>query len=99
VRALSDTTQLLATPPAHALEIFAAIGLLIPSAMAVAAVGLAILSIAMFPANVRAASRNVTIGGTAATPWPLRLLLQVVFITALLVAAFPEIVAAWWPPA
>lgn len=81
------------------LEILAAVGLLIPSTTAAAAVGLVALLIAMFPANVRAASRNLTIGGTAATPWPLRLLLQIVFIAALLVAAFPEIVAVWSAPA
>jgi hypothetical protein len=42
----------------------------------------------MFPANVRAARQNLTLGGKAATPLPLRALLQTVFIAALLAAGF-----------
>jgi hypothetical protein len=41
----------------------------------------------MFPANVRAARHDLTLGGKTATTLPLRTLLQVIFIAALLVAA------------
>jgi hypothetical protein len=44
----------------------------------------------MFPANVRAACEHLRIGTSPATPLPLRTLLQVVFITALLAAGFPR---------
>lgn len=43
---------------------------------------------AMFSANVRAARHNLTIGGKTATALPLRTLIQVVFIAALLAAGF-----------
>ena len=71
------------------LEIFGALGLLIPMTAAAAAVCLALLLLALFPANVRAARENLTIGGRPATPLPLRALLQLVFISALIIAAFP----------
>lgn len=70
------------------LEILGAIGLLIPATASVASACLAVLLIAMFPANVRAARQNLTIGGTPATALPLRTLLQVLFIAALGVAGF-----------
>jgi uncharacterized membrane protein len=54
----------------------------------VAAVCLAVLLVALFPANVRAAREDLTIGGRPATPLPLRALLQLVFISALMVAGF-----------
>jgi uncharacterized membrane protein len=70
------------------LEILGAIGLLIPKTATAAAVCLTILLIAMFPANVRAALENLSISGRPATPLTLRTLLQVVFISALLLAGF-----------
>ena len=70
------------------LEIAGAIGLLLPSTAPAAAVCLALLLIAMFPANVRAARHNLPIAGTTATPLPLRTLMQVVFIAALCIAGF-----------
>jgi uncharacterized membrane protein len=51
---------------------------------------LALLLIALIPANVRSARENLTIGGRPATPLPLRALLQLVFISALIVPGFPE---------
>src|SRR5262249_46843049 len=73
------------------LEILGAVGLLIPAIAPVAAACLAMLLIAMFPANIRAAHQGLTIGGRPATPLPLRTLLQLVFIATVLVAGFPDI--------
>jgi len=73
------------------LEILGAVGLLIPAIAPVAAACLATLLIALFPANIRAARKRLTIGGRQATPLPLRTLLQLVFLAALLVAGFPGI--------
>ncbi|MGO9008869.1 MAG: hypothetical protein ACLQPN_02115 [Bryobacteraceae bacterium] len=70
-------------------EILGALGLLIPAAAPVAAACLAMLLIALFPANIRAAREGLTIGGRAATALPLRALLQLVFLVAVLVAGFP----------
>jgi uncharacterized membrane protein len=64
------------------LEILGAIGLIIPSLAHYAAFGLALLLIGVFPANVHAARRRLTI---AARPvpdlWP-RTVLQIVFLVA-----------------
>ena len=73
------------------LEILGAVGLLIPAITPIAAAGLAMLLIALFPANIRAARERLTIGGRPATALPLRTLLQVVFLVAVLVAGFPGI--------
>jgi len=72
------------------LEILGAMGLLISGTATAAAVCLAVLLIALFPANVRAAREKLTIGGRPATPLPLRAVLQLVFIGALIVAGFPD---------
>jgi len=72
------------------LEILGAVGLLIPAIAPVAAVCLAMLLIALFPANIRAAREGLTIGGRPATALPLRTLLQLVFITAVIAAGFPD---------
>ena len=70
-------------------EIFGAVGLLIPAMAPVAATCLAMLLIALFPANIRAAREHLTIGGRPVTAWPLRTLLQLVLLAAVLVAGFP----------
>ena len=70
------------------LEILGAVGLLIPVLAPVAAACLAMLLIALFPANIRAAREHLTIGGRPATALPLRALLQLVFLGAVLVAGF-----------
>jgi uncharacterized membrane protein len=72
-----------------ALEILGAVGLLIPAIAPVAAACLAMLLIALFPANIRAARQGLTIGGRRATALPLRTLLQLVFLGAVLAAGFP----------
>ena len=74
------------------LEIIGAAGLLLPATTRAAAACLAALLIAMFPANVRAARHNLRIGHKRATWLPLRTLLQIVFIVALVAAGFPNIV-------
>ena len=71
-------------------EILGAAGLWIPAIAPVASACLALLLIALFPANIRAAREHLTIGGRPATPLPMRALLQLVFIVAVLVAGFPH---------
>lgn len=73
------------------LEILGAVGLLIPAVAPLAAACLAMLLIALFPANIRAAREGLTIGGRPATALPLRTLLQLMFLGAVLVAGFPGI--------
>ena len=63
-------------------EILGAAGLLIPKIAPVAALGLTLLLIALFPANVRAARQAISIGGRPATPLPARTVIQLVFLTA-----------------
>jgi uncharacterized membrane protein len=70
------------------LEIMGAIGLMIPRTAPAAAICLAILLIAMFPANVHAARHGLVIAGKPATRLPLRFALQLVFITVLVAAAW-----------
>ena len=72
-------------------EILGAVGLVIPAIAPVAALCLALLLIALFPANIRAARERLTIGGRPATALPLRALLQLVFLVAVLAAGFPGI--------
>lgn len=69
-------------------EIAGAVGLLIPRVAPWAATGLAILLVAMFPANIHAANAELTIGGAPATPLVPRLLMQIVLFVAVLVAGF-----------
>ena len=70
-----------------ALEILGLIGLLIPALAAYAGVCLALLLVGLFPANVRAATHNLTIAGHRATPLPARAIIQVVFLIATLAVA------------
>jgi uncharacterized membrane protein len=71
------------------LELLGAAGLLLPATAPAAGVCLAVLLIAMFPANARAAREHLKIGEAEATALPLRTVLQIVFIAALVAAAFP----------
>ena len=52
-----------------------------------AATGLALLLVALFPANVHAARAGLTLGGKPVTPIGLRAVLQIVFLTATLAVA------------
>jgi uncharacterized membrane protein len=62
------------------LEIAGAVGLLIPPLRTAAGICLALLFVAMFPANINAALRRVPLRGRPATPLWLRLPMQVLFI-------------------
>ncbi|MBU8894155.1 DoxX family protein [Corallococcus sp. M34] len=64
------------------LEVAGALGLMLQPLASWAALGLSLLMVAMFPANVRAAREHLSIAGTPVMPlWP-RLLLQLGFIAA-----------------
>ncbi|HEX4232489.1 MAG TPA: DoxX family membrane protein [Bryobacteraceae bacterium] len=69
------------------LEIAGAVGLLLPQTARAAAIGLVVLLIALFPANVRAARHGFTILGRPAMSVAVRGAMQAVFIVALLAAA------------
>lgn len=64
------------------LEIAGAVGLLIPRTSRAAAAGLTLMLIAMFPANVYAAQRSLSIAGKPVTPLPQRTAIQVAFVAA-----------------
>jgi uncharacterized membrane protein len=66
------------------LEIAGAIGILFPSTSRIASIGLTLLLLAMFPANVKAARKRLTIGGRPTPTLFIRTLLQVIFIAAVL---------------
>ena len=64
------------------LEVLGAIGLMVPKFASYAALGLAFMLVAVFPANIRAARERLTI---ASRPVPMllpRTLLQIVFLAA-----------------
>jgi uncharacterized membrane protein len=69
-------------------ELAGAVGLLIPRLAPAAATGLALLLVAIFPANVRAAHEAMTIGGQPVMALAPRALLQLVFLGAVLLAGF-----------
>jgi len=66
------------------LEILGALGLLIPMTAPLSAMTLALLLVALFPANIRAAREHLSILGRAAPPLVIRAPIQLIFITALL---------------
>lgn len=68
------------------LEIAGAAGLLFPATSRIASICLAILLAAMFPANVKAARQSLTLGGRPVPKLPVRALLQLIFIAAVLLA-------------
>ncbi|MEU7586964.1 DoxX family membrane protein [Micromonospora sp. NPDC049230] len=70
------------------LELVGAAGLLIPATARLAAAGLGLLMLAMFPANVSAARRRLTLGGRPVTPLGPRTVLQIVFVTTAAVISF-----------
>jgi uncharacterized membrane protein len=63
-------------------ELMGAIGLFVPRTARIAAIGLVLLLLAIFPANVRAARQGIAIAGRPATPLPLRTAIQIVFLIA-----------------
>jgi uncharacterized membrane protein len=68
------------------LEIAGAVGILLPATSRAASICLALLLIAMFPANVKAARERLTIGGRPTPKLLARTLLQLVFLAAVLLA-------------
>ena len=62
------------------LELAGATGLLCKATRSWAAWGLIVLLVAMFPANVSAAKRGVTIRGRSATPLWIRAPMQILFV-------------------
>lgn len=69
------------------LEIAGAIGIMIPAISLYAAIGLVLLLLAMFPANVYAARHELTLSGRPVTPLPVRTLLQLTFLAAVVLAS------------
>ena len=69
------------------LEILGAVGLLIPQVRTAAGTCLALLFVAMFPANINAALGQVPLRGRPATPLWLRVPMQLLFIALALWAA------------
>ncbi len=71
-------------------EIAGGVGLLIPQTSRAAALGLAALLIAVFPANVYMATAGVKLGGFPSQPWMAwaRLPLQAVFLGGVLWSAY-----------
>jgi len=67
------------------LEGVGAIGLLAPATVRLAAICLAILLLAMFPANIHAARKHLTILGRPAPGLLMRGAIQVVFLSALII--------------
>lgn len=70
------------------LELAGAVALLVPATARPAAALLALLMVAMFPANVSAARRKLTLSGRPVTPLGARTVLQVVFLAAAIWIAF-----------
>jgi uncharacterized membrane protein len=70
------------------LEAAGAVGLLVPSLVRPAAIGLAAMLVAMFPANVHAARAGLSVGGRRAMPLALRFPLQVLWMALLTLTAW-----------
>lgn len=70
------------------LEIVGVVGLLMPGTARTACIGLAVMLVAMFPANIRAARERLTIAGQRVPSLPVRGLIQAVFIGTLAAAAW-----------
>ena len=69
-------------------EILGAIGMLWPPVAKAASVGLAVLLVAIFPANVYAAQHQLTIGGRKVPGMFVRTALQIVFFLAVVAAGW-----------
>jgi uncharacterized membrane protein len=70
------------------LEILGTIGLVLPATTRASSICLAVMLVLMFPANMHAARQGLTLRGRKATSLPQRAALQVVFIAALIAAAW-----------
>jgi uncharacterized membrane protein len=67
-----------------ALELLGGLGLALPMTASLAGICMAVLLVAMFPANINAVRQQVMIGSKPATPLWFRTLVQVVFVATLL---------------
>src|SRR5262245_56067178 len=72
---------------AGVLELLGAVGLLLPRVAPLAAAGLSLLLLAIFPANVHAARAGLTIAGRPVTALGPRTLLQILFLAATVAVA------------
>ena len=63
-------------------EIAGAVGLLIPKMAPAAAIGLGLLLICVFPANIRAAREGIAIAGPPPASLALRATIQIIFLLA-----------------
>ena len=70
------------------LEILGAIGLFVPITARAACICLALLLVALFPANIHAARKALTIAGRRVPSLPVRAVIQLVFIATLVAAAW-----------
>ncbi|TDC34403.1 DoxX family membrane protein [Micromonospora sp. 15K316] len=70
------------------LELAGAAALLLPATARWAAAGLGLLMLAMFPANISAAQRRLTLAGRPVTPLAPRTALQVAFLAAAAAISF-----------
>ena len=64
------------------LEVLGAVGLMLPKLAPYAALGLALMLLAVFPANIRAAREGLTMAGRPVPTLLLRTLLQILFLAA-----------------
>lgn len=69
-------------------EFAGAIGMLWTPATRAASIGLTILLVAMFPANIYAAQRQLTIGGRKVPGLFVRTVLQIIFLAAVVAAGW-----------
>ena len=65
-------------------EIAGAVGLLVPATRRLAGICLVLLMVALFPANIHAARESLEIAGRPATPLPLRVAMQLLFVAWIL---------------
>ncbi|GAB3946032.1 DoxX family membrane protein [Micromonospora vulcania] len=70
------------------LELVGAVGLLVPATARLAAAGLGLLMLAMFPANISAARRKLTLGGSPVPPLGRRAALQIAFVATAVAISF-----------
>jgi uncharacterized membrane protein len=69
------------------LEVLGAVGLLVPATRELAGLDLALLMVAMFPANVNAAAKGISMRGRPPTPLWLRVPMQLFFVALTLWAS------------
>ncbi|MBW7459959.1 hypothetical protein K0U00_38455, partial [Paenibacillus sepulcri] len=63
-------------------------GMVIPATAAIAAAALALMLLAMFPANVYAANHKLTLGGKPVFSLVPRTVLQIIFLAAVILAGW-----------